>query len=165
MKKLAIVLLLGLPIIASASNCDEISANIAEKIKNNGVNEDNFQLKLVPSDQDEQTIKGQIVGSCDRGKQSIVYIRAQYSSTKTTKDESKTSVESSISPSPTTPKSNNIPNVSDHPVQTQVSAPASDSTTAPAPAPVPSEAEREKVQTSAPSTTENQEPKIEQKTE
>ena len=163
MKKLAIVLLLGLPIIASASNCDEISANIAEKIKNNGVNEDNFQLKLVPSDQDEQTIKGQIVGSCDRGKQSIVYIRAQYSSTKTTKDESKTSVESSISPSLQTEKSNNIPNVSDHPVQTQVSAPASDSTTTPAP--VPSETEREKVQTSAPSTTENQEPKIEQKTE
>lgn len=163
MKKLAIVLLLGLPIIASASNCDEISANIAEKIKNNGVNEDNFQLKLVPSDQDEQTIKGQIVGSCDRGKQSIVYIRAQYSSTKTTKDESKTSVESSISPSLQTQKSNNIPNVSDHPVQTQVSAPASDSI--PAPAPVPSETEREKVQTSAPSTTENQEPKIEQKTE
>ena len=140
MKKLAIVLLLGLPIIASASNCDEISANIAEKIKNNGVNEDNFQLKLVPSDQDEQTIKGQIVGSCDRGKQSIVYIRAQYSSTKTIKDESKTSVESSISPSLQTQKSNNIPNVSDHPVQTQVSAPASDST--PAPAPVPSETER-----------------------
>lgn len=163
MKKLAIVLLLGLPIIASASNCDEISANIAEKIKNNGVNEDNFQLKLVPSDQDEQTIKGQIVGSCDRGKQSIVYIRAQYSSTKTTKDESKTSVESSISPSLQTQKSNSIPNVSDHPVQTQVSAPASDST--PAPAPVLSETEREKVQTSAPSTTENQEPKIEQKTE
>lgn len=163
MKKLAIVLLLGLPIIASASNCDEISANIAEKIKNNGVNEDNFQLKLVPSDQDEQTIKGQIVGSCDRGKQSIVYIRAQYSSTKTTKDESKTSVESSISPNLQTQKSNSIPNVSDHPVQTQVSAPASDST--PAPAPVPSETEREKVQTSAPSTTENQEPKIEQKTE
>lgn len=163
MKKLTIVLLLGLPIIASASNCDEISANIAEKIKNNGVNEDNFQLKLVPSDQDEQTIKGQIVGSCDRGKQSIVYIRAQYSSTKTTKDESKTSVESSISPSLQTQKSNSIPNVSDHPVQTQVSAPASDST--PAPAPVPSETEREKVQTSAPSTTENQEPKIEQKTE
>ena len=163
MKKLAIVLLLGLPIIASASNCDEISADIAEKIKNNGVNEDNFQLKLVPSDQDEQTIKGQIVGSCDRGKQSIVYIRAQYSSTKTTKDESKTSVESSISPSLQTQKSNSIPNVSDHPVQTQVSAPASDST--PAPAPVPSETEREKVQTSAPSTTENQEPKIEQKTE
>lgn len=163
MKKLTIVLLLGLPIIASASNCDEISANIAEKIKNNGVNEDNFQLKLVPSDQDEQTIKGQIVGSCDRGKQSIVYIRAQYSSTKTTKDESKTSVESSISPSLQTQKSNSIPNVSDHPVQTQVSAPASDST--PAPAPVLSETEREKVQTSAPSTTENQEPKIEQKTE
>lgn len=163
MKKLAIVLLLGLPIIASASNCDEISANIAEKIKNNGVNEDNFQLKLVPSDQDEQTIKGEIVGSCDRGKQSIVYIRAQYSSTKTTKDESKTSVESSISPSLQTQKSNSIPNVSDHPVQTQVSAPASDST--PAPAPVPSETEREKVQTSAPSTIENQEPKIEQKTE
>ena len=163
MKKLAIVLLLGLPIIASASNCDEISANIAEKIKNNGVNEDNFQLKLVPSDQDEQTIKGEIVGSCDRGKQSIVYIRAQYSSTKTTKDESKTSVESSISPSLQTQKSNSIPNVSDHPVQTQVSAPASDST--PAPAPVPSETEREKVQTSATSTIENQEPKIEQKTE
>ena len=55
MKKLAVVLLLGLPVIASASNCDEISANIAEKIKNNGVNENSFQLKLVP--QDEQNIE------------------------------------------------------------------------------------------------------------
>ncbi|MDF7667576.1 DUF1161 domain-containing protein [Orbaceae bacterium ESL0727] len=76
MKKLCITLLLGLPLMASAaSNCDEISASIAEKIHNNGVPTANFELKLIPSDQAQQQIEGQIVGSCDRGQQNIVYLR------------------------------------------------------------------------------------------
>lgn len=134
MKKLAVVLLLGLPVIASASNCDEISANIAEKIKNNGVNENSFQLKLVP--QDEQNIEGKIVGSCDRGKQSIVYIRTP--SSKSVKDEPETPVE--ITPQPVESDS-----PSNDPVQTPASAPV------------------EKVQTPEPTSTESQE--TEQKAE
>jgi len=38
------------------SNCEEISASIAEKIKNNGVDENSFQLNLVPSEQAEQGV-------------------------------------------------------------------------------------------------------------
>ncbi|OCG34495.1 MULTISPECIES: DUF1161 domain-containing protein [unclassified Gilliamella] len=75
MKKLIGIFLLSLPMLAVASNCDEISANIAEKIKNNGVDPSQFQLKLEPSDKSEQQIEGKIVGSCDRGQQRIVYVR------------------------------------------------------------------------------------------
>lgn len=75
MKKLIGVFLLSLPMLAVASNCDEIGAKIAEKIKNNGVNPSNFQLKLEAADKSEQQIEGKIVGSCDRGQQHIVYVR------------------------------------------------------------------------------------------
>ncbi|OCG16034.1 hypothetical protein A9G24_01460 [Gilliamella sp. App6-5] len=75
MKKLIGLFLLGLPMLAAASNCEEISNNIAEKIKNNGVAPSLFQLKLEPADKSEQQIEGKIVGSCDRGQQHIVYIR------------------------------------------------------------------------------------------
>ena len=83
MKKLVVVLLLGLPMVAAASNCEEISASIAEKIKNNGVDENSFQLNLVPSEQAEQGVVGKIVGSCDRGQQKIVYVRSQDNSVTT----------------------------------------------------------------------------------
>ena len=83
MKKLVMVLLLGLPMVAAASNCEEISASIAEKIKNNGVDENSFQLNLVPSEQAEQGVVGKIVGSCDRGQQKIVYVRSQDNSVTT----------------------------------------------------------------------------------
>ncbi|MWN32515.1 MULTISPECIES: DUF1161 domain-containing protein [unclassified Gilliamella] len=75
MKKLIGVFLLSLPMLATASNCDEISAKIAEKIKNNGVDPAHFQLKLESADKSEQQIEGKIVGSCDRGQQHIVYVR------------------------------------------------------------------------------------------
>ncbi|OCG28779.1 hypothetical protein A9G11_10030 [Gilliamella sp. wkB108] len=93
MKKLVSVLLLSLPMIAAASNCDEISANIAEKIKNNGVDASQFQLKLVPADQSQEQIEGQVVGRCDHGQQNIVYVRLDdvyTSSKKTEKAESQT---------------------------------------------------------------------------
>ncbi|OCG08964.1 hypothetical protein A9G13_02585 [Gilliamella sp. wkB178] len=92
MKKLVSVVLLSLPMVAAASNCDEISGNIAEKIQNNGVQSSQFQLKLVPADQSQQ-VEGQIVGSCDRGQQNIVYVRldgvsaATKAATKATKAE------------------------------------------------------------------------------
>lgn len=75
MKKLVSVLLLSIPVIATASNCDEISSNIAEKIKNNGVPPSQFQLKLVPTSEAQQQIDGKIVGTCDGGQQKIVYTR------------------------------------------------------------------------------------------
>lgn len=75
MKKLVSVLLLSIPVIAVASNCDEISSNIAEKIKNNGVPPSQFQLKLLPTSEAQQQIDGKIVGTCDGGQQKIVYTR------------------------------------------------------------------------------------------
>ncbi|MCO6548998.1 MAG: DUF1161 domain-containing protein [Gilliamella sp.] len=75
MKKLTGLFILSLPMLAVASNCGEISANIVEKIKNNGVAPSRFQLKLEPSDNSERKINGKIVGSCDRGRQNIVYVR------------------------------------------------------------------------------------------
>ena len=87
MKKIILVLLLGLPMMAVASNCEDISANIAEKIKNNGVDASQFQLKLIPVDQAEQQTEGKIVGSCDRGQQKIVYVRFNDISTETESNE------------------------------------------------------------------------------
>jgi hypothetical protein len=81
MKKLIGMFLLGLPMLAAASNCDEISRNIAEKIKNNGVDPSLFQLKLESVDKSEQQIEGKIVGSCDRGQQHIIYVRLDSSTT------------------------------------------------------------------------------------
>lgn len=112
MKKLAIMLLLSFPVVVSASNCDDIRANIAEKIKNNGVPEDNFQLTLVPADQDIQG-QGKVVGSCNGGKQRIIYIRGKVSSSsniQSVKDETKAPVEPSISPNSTTPQVDGTPN-------------------------------------------------------
>ena len=112
MKKLAIMLLLSFPVVVSASNCDDIRANIAEKIKNNGVPEDNFQLTLVPADQDIQG-QGKVVGSCNGGKQRIIYIRGKVSSSsniQSVKDEIKAPVEPSISPNSTTPQVDGTPN-------------------------------------------------------
>lgn len=92
MKKLVVVLLLGLPMVAAASNCEEISTSIAEKIKNNGVDENSFQLNLVPSEQAEQGVAGKIVGSCDRGQQKIVYIRSQDNSVTTEAKQQESSI-------------------------------------------------------------------------
>ncbi len=76
MKKLFATLLVSLPMLASAaSNCDEISQGIAQKIINNGVDASLFQLKQVPVEQAQQNVEGKIVGSCDVGRQNIVYVR------------------------------------------------------------------------------------------
>ena len=77
MRKTVMAFLLGIPMIVAASNCEEISASIAEKIKNNGIDENSFQLNLVLSEQAEQGVAGKIVGSCDRGQQKIGYVRSQ----------------------------------------------------------------------------------------
>ncbi|OCF93786.1 hypothetical protein A9G17_12025 [Gilliamella sp. wkB7] len=92
MKKLVLVLLLSLPMMAVASNCDDISANIAKKIENNGVDPSKFQLKLISVDQADQQTEGKIVGSCDRGQQKIVYVLFKdiSATTKTTEQTSTT---------------------------------------------------------------------------
>ncbi|ORF45027.1 DUF1161 domain-containing protein [Gilliamella apicola] len=87
MKKIILVLLLGLPMMTVASNCEDISTNIAEKIKNNGVDASQFQLKLIPVDQADQQTEGKIVGSCDRGQQKIVYVRSNDISAETESNE------------------------------------------------------------------------------
>lgn len=117
MKKLIGVFLLSLPMLAVASNCDEISANIAEKIKNNGVEPSQFQLKLEPSDKSEQQIEGKIVGSCDRGQQRIVYVRLDGFATQTqtqpanTKEETENSKAkpSTNTPTESTPAEGKLP--------------------------------------------------------
>ncbi|MCX8700987.1 DUF1161 domain-containing protein [Gilliamella sp. B2840] len=112
MKKLVLVLSLSLPAMSIASNCENISANIAEKIKNNGVAPSKFQLKLIPVDQADQQNEGKIVGSCDGGQQKIVYVRFEDISlttesieqTPTTQDQntqSDTSAQQEAAPPPT----------------------------------------------------------------
>lgn len=83
MKKIALVSLLSIPMFVAASNCDQISANIAEKIQKNGVKPSLFQLKLIPTEQSKQQIEGKIVGTCDGGKQKIIYVRFDRISTAT----------------------------------------------------------------------------------
>ncbi|MCO6553062.1 MAG: DUF1161 domain-containing protein [Gilliamella sp.] len=116
MKKLIGIFLLSLPMLAVASNCDEISTNIAEKIKNNGVDPSQFQLKLEPSDKPEQQIEGKIVGSCDRGQQRIVYVRLDglatqtQTQTETETQPANTKVEPSINtPTESTPTEGELP--------------------------------------------------------
>lgn len=75
MKKLVLVSLLSIPMVVAASNCDQVSASIAEKIQKNGVKPSQFQLKLLPTEQSQQQVEGKIVGSCDGGKQKIIYVR------------------------------------------------------------------------------------------
>ncbi|MDF7669896.1 DUF1161 domain-containing protein [Orbaceae bacterium ESL0721] len=75
MKKVCVTLLLSMPLMAAASNCDEISASIAEKIRNNGVPAANFELKLIPTEKQAQQTEGKIVGTCNVGQHKIVYLR------------------------------------------------------------------------------------------
>jgi hypothetical protein len=89
MKKIIGIFLLGLPMLSLASNCDEVSGNIAEKIKNNGVDQSKFQLKLVPTDQSQQQHEGKLVGFCDNGQKNIFYVRLDGVSTKSSKSTNK----------------------------------------------------------------------------
>ncbi|MBK5142342.1 DUF1161 domain-containing protein [Budviciaceae bacterium BWR-B9] len=75
MKKSLLLLtatLLLTPLATFAATCDEIKAEIAQKIINNGVPESGFQLSVVPVEQAEQTGET-VVGNCEQGKQKIVY--------------------------------------------------------------------------------------------
>ncbi|OCG44844.1 hypothetical protein A9G35_07515 [Gilliamella sp. Choc5-1] len=115
MKKLIGVFLLGVSMIATASNCDEISRNIGEKIKNNGVDPSHFQLKLESTDTPKEQIEGKIVGSCDHGQQYIVYIRldkvvaeSQVQATNATSETLQQNVDKVTQPSTINPTEQNL---------------------------------------------------------
>jgi hypothetical protein len=62
---------LACPALASATGCDDVKAQIAAKLEAKGVK--NYTLEAVASDAVQEQ---QVVGSCDGGKQKIVYKRA-----------------------------------------------------------------------------------------
>ncbi|MCD1127416.1 DUF1161 domain-containing protein [Jinshanibacter sp. LJY008] len=62
------------PLATYAATCDEIKAEIAQKIINNGVPASGFQLSVIPVGQAEQAGET-VVGNCGHGKQKIVYIK------------------------------------------------------------------------------------------
>lgn len=123
MKKFVSVLLLSLPMVAAAaSNCDEISATIAEKITNNGVLSNQFQLKTIPADQTQQ-VEGQIVGSCDRGQQNIVYVRLDGVSASSTPVTSTKSEKTPETTPETAPEAAVVQPKVDEPAEVPVAAP------------------------------------------
>ncbi|AWH87350.1 DUF1161 domain-containing protein [Limnobaculum parvum] len=61
------------PLATFAATCDEIKAEIAQKIIHKGVPESGFQLNVVPAEQ----ASGTVVGNCEQGKQKIVYAKHQ----------------------------------------------------------------------------------------
>ncbi|WP_340622382.1 DUF1161 domain-containing protein [Xenorhabdus siamensis] len=62
----------------SIVTCESLKEQIAQKIINNGIKETDFNLEVVASDQMDYG-RGKIVGSCNRGKQKIIYTRFTHS--------------------------------------------------------------------------------------
>ncbi|MEX0447184.1 DUF1161 domain-containing protein [Xenorhabdus sp. SGI246] len=58
--------------------CENLKEQIAQKIINNGIKETDFNLEVVASDQMDYG-GGKVVGSCNRGKQKIIYTRFTHS--------------------------------------------------------------------------------------
>ncbi|PHM65414.1 membrane protein [Xenorhabdus stockiae] len=54
--------------------CDVLKEQIAQKIINNGVKQANFKLEVIDNDQVVNSDE-KVVGSCNRGKQKIIYTR------------------------------------------------------------------------------------------
>ncbi|WP_439153564.1 DUF1161 domain-containing protein [Xenorhabdus littoralis] len=54
--------------------CENLKAEIAQKIIKNGVQESDFKLEVIPNEQ-AVTDNEKIVGHCDLGKKKIVYVR------------------------------------------------------------------------------------------
>ncbi|PHM38829.1 DUF1161 domain-containing protein [Xenorhabdus innexi] len=58
--------------------CDALKEQIAQKIINNGVKQADFKLEVI--DNDQAVNDGEkVVGSCNRGKQKIIYTRLSHS--------------------------------------------------------------------------------------
>jgi hypothetical protein len=65
-------LLIAAPALAQRKDCNELKAEIDEKIRNNGVKE--FSTTIVPNEEVKEGM-GAVVGSCDGGTKKIVYKR------------------------------------------------------------------------------------------
>ncbi len=72
MKEVAIALALCLAVFPAYAQkgCEELKSKIEKKIDSKGVK--NFQLVIVPADQAKDI---RVVGSCEAGKEKIVYKR------------------------------------------------------------------------------------------
>ena len=69
-KIMFVSLLFCLPAMAQVKPCEELKNEIDEKIRKNGA--ENYKLEVVPADQaGDRTV----VGSCNGGKEKIVYTR------------------------------------------------------------------------------------------
>lgn len=70
---IAAFVLAAAPAQAARKPCEELKAEISEKIRKNGV--EVFTLDIVPNAEAKDVKDGQIVGSCDGGTKKIVYRR------------------------------------------------------------------------------------------
>ncbi|WP_106478191.1 DUF1161 domain-containing protein [Phytohalomonas tamaricis] len=68
------VLALGYFPLTAAASCEDVMAQIAQKIEANGVPTSQFQLDALPNAEANEA-GGQIVGSCENGTRKIVYSR------------------------------------------------------------------------------------------
>ncbi|PHM74216.1 membrane protein [Xenorhabdus kozodoii] len=61
--------------------CESLKEEIAQKIIKNGVPKTDFRLDLVSGGQasENNATSGKVVGHCDHGKQTIVYVRLSHS--------------------------------------------------------------------------------------
>ncbi|MDE9431802.1 DUF1161 domain-containing protein [Xenorhabdus bovienii] len=59
------------------TTCESLKEIISQKIIDNHVAKEDFRLEVVPNDQVVEGT-GKVVGSCDYGKQKIVYIRLSH---------------------------------------------------------------------------------------
>lgn len=62
------------PVLAAQTSCDNVKADIQQKIINNGVPESGFSLTIVPNDQADKP-DAQVVGHCANDTQKILYTR------------------------------------------------------------------------------------------
>ena len=69
-KIMFVSMLFCLPAMAQVKPCEELKNEIDEKVRKNGA--ENYKLEIVPTDQvGDRTV----VGSCNGGKEKIVYTR------------------------------------------------------------------------------------------
>jgi len=69
-KIIIVSMLFCLPAMAQVKPCEELKSEIDEKIRKNGA--ENYTLEIVPTD---QVGSRTVVGSCNGGKNKIVYTR------------------------------------------------------------------------------------------
>lgn len=71
----ACILLTASPLLLAApESCERVKSDIAQRIINNGVPEDNFTLSIVPNDQADRP-DSLVVGHCANDTHKILYTR------------------------------------------------------------------------------------------